>query len=157
MGEAERADLERLEAYVSSLPPGRILDVACGTGYLTRLLRGEVVGLDQSREMLDVARRRLPSVELVCAVVPPLPFEDDAFELLFTSHFYRHVVSPEERRRFLSEAFRVAREVVVVEQTRRPGFPTRSGRSASFAMARGTVSSSVTSRRIVYRRSSTAS
>ena len=73
--------------------------------------------------MLDIARRRLPSVELVCAVVPPLPFEDDAFELLFTSHFYRHVVSPEERRRFLSEAFRVAREVVVVEQTRRPGFP----------------------------------
>ena len=73
--------------------------------------------------MLDVAREGLRGVELVCAVVPPLPFEDDAFELLFTSHFYGHVASPEERSRFLGEAFRVAREVVVVEQTRRPGLP----------------------------------
>ena len=50
----------------------------------------------------------------MCAVVPPLPFEDDAFELLFTSHFYGHVASPEERSRFLGEAF-AATEPVALE------------------------------------------
>src|SRR5690242_21541427 len=35
-------------AAVASLPPARTLDVACGTGYLTERLSGDVVGLDQS-------------------------------------------------------------------------------------------------------------
>jgi ubiquinone/menaquinone biosynthesis C-methylase UbiE len=37
-----------------------LLDVACGTGFLTRHLRGEVVGLDQSESMLNIARNRMP-------------------------------------------------------------------------------------------------
>ena len=42
-------------AAIAALPPGRTLDVACGTGFLTRHLRGEIVGLDQSDAMLAVA------------------------------------------------------------------------------------------------------
>jgi hypothetical protein len=34
--------------------------VACGTAFLTRHLRGEVVGLDQSPAMVEVASARLP-------------------------------------------------------------------------------------------------
>ena len=48
-------DRRRLEEFVSRLPPLRTLDVACGTGFLTRHLLGEVVGLDASERMLREA------------------------------------------------------------------------------------------------------
>jgi ubiquinone/menaquinone biosynthesis C-methylase UbiE len=41
-------ELRAFEETLRALPPARTLDVACGTGFLTRHLRGEVVGLDQS-------------------------------------------------------------------------------------------------------------
>jgi ubiquinone/menaquinone biosynthesis C-methylase UbiE len=120
---AEAAEVERLTAFVADLVPARTLDVACGTGYLTRYLRGELVALDQSATMLEVARRVLPGVELVRADVPPLPFDDDAFDRVFTSHFYGHIASTGNRELLFTEAMRVARELVVVEQAWRPGLP----------------------------------
>jgi hypothetical protein len=41
--EAERGALGHT---ISSLPAGRVPDVACGTGILTQYLKGEVTGLD---------------------------------------------------------------------------------------------------------------
>ena len=54
-------EVDVLAELIASLPPARTLDVACGTGFLTRHLRGDVVGLDQSERMLELrASRRLP-------------------------------------------------------------------------------------------------
>ena len=39
-----------------ALPPARTLDLACGTGFLTRHLPGEVSGVDQSPSMIEIAR-----------------------------------------------------------------------------------------------------
>jgi len=69
-GKDYRAEAERLESLARRFgPPGRTswLDVACGTGRHLEFLRREhpVVGLDRSREMLQIARRRLPGVQLV--------------------------------------------------------------------------------------------
>ena len=100
-------------AAVTALPPARTLDVACGTGYLTQHLGGEVVGLDQSASMLAEARRRLPDGEFVQGDALILPFPDRAFDRIFTSYFYCHLVE-EERMRFLGEARRVASELVVL-------------------------------------------
>lgn len=103
---------ELLAAFIASLPEARTLDVACGTGFLTRHLPGEVVGLDASTRMLEVARRQAPNAQFVEGDALALPFEDRAFERVFTSYFYCHLEEP-ERRRFLSEVRRVARELVV--------------------------------------------
>lgn len=54
------ADRLVAEQFVAELPAGRILDVGCGTGYLTRLLHGSVVALDASNAMLELARVRVP-------------------------------------------------------------------------------------------------
>src|SRR6266487_4499572 len=115
------AEREAVERFVASLPPGRILDIGCGTGYLTRLLRGSVVAVDQSAEMLELARARAPGVELVRADVPLLPFADGAFDLAFSSNLYSHLDTAAARAEFLAEALRVARALVVLEQSWRPG------------------------------------
>jgi SAM-dependent methyltransferase len=112
--EERDALVEALEA----LPPARTLDVACGTGFLTQHLPGELTALDQSPSMLELTGARVPDAELVRADAIPLPFEDAAFERVFTSHFYGHLEEP-VRARFLADARRVARELVVVDSALR--------------------------------------
>ena len=108
-----------LQHDLAGLAPLRTLDVACGTGFLTRHLRGEVVGLDQSARMLQVAGDRLPSARFVHGDALALPFADGEFERVFTAHFYGHL-HPGERERFLAEARRVAPQLVVVDSATRP-------------------------------------
>jgi ubiquinone/menaquinone biosynthesis C-methylase UbiE len=108
------AEVAALVDVVACLPEIDTLDVACGTGFLTRHLRGAVTALDQSGAMLDIARERLPAATFVRAEVPPLPFADNSFGRVFTSHFYGHLDEP-ERGQFAAEARRVAAEVVVID------------------------------------------
>jgi ubiquinone/menaquinone biosynthesis C-methylase UbiE len=112
-------DLSGLIGVVASLPPVRTLDVACGTGFLTRHLRGEVVGLDQSTNMLEIAAEQAPHASFVQGDGLELPFADGVFDRVFTGHFFGHL-DPDERARFLAEARRVADELVVVDATVRP-------------------------------------
>jgi SAM-dependent methyltransferase len=111
-------EVQRLITLLEGLPPAHTLDVACGTGFLTRHLPGEVTGLDQSATMVEIATGRGLDAERGEAV--PLPFADGAFERLFTSHFYGHLLPGEESARFLAEARRVAAELVVVDAAARP-------------------------------------
>jgi ubiquinone/menaquinone biosynthesis C-methylase UbiE len=112
----------RLTAVLASLPPARVLDVACGTGFLTRHLRGEVVAIDQSPEMVRVASARMPHARVVVGDAVPLPFAAGSFDRLVTGHFYGHLL-PDERRAFVAEARRVAPELVIVDSARRAGMP----------------------------------
>jgi demethylmenaquinone methyltransferase/2-methoxy-6-polyprenyl-1,4-benzoquinol methylase len=107
-------DVRQLTDVVESLTPAATLDVACGTGFLTRHLRGEITALDQSPRMLEIAGERLPGATLVAGDALALPFGDGAFERLFTGHFYGHL-QPPQRHTFLAEARRVASELVVVD------------------------------------------
>jgi SAM-dependent methyltransferase len=113
-------EVERLCEVVAGLSPARLLDVACGTGFLTRHLRGEVVGLDQSPAMVEVASARLPGARIVQGDAVPLPFGDGEFDRVFTGHFYGHLLAG-ERERFVAEARRVARELVVVDSALHDG------------------------------------
>ena len=111
------SELEQLFAVIRALEPRRTLDVACGTGFLTKHLRGDVVGLDQSARMLAEAHRQAPSVTYVQGDGLALPFVDQSFDRVFTGHFYGHL-EPGDRERFLAEARRVAPELVVVDASR---------------------------------------
>jgi ubiquinone/menaquinone biosynthesis C-methylase UbiE len=73
-------------------PSDRVLDVACGTGVVTRCAAqrlgtaGQVVGLDVTAAMLAVARALLPaadaSVEWREASAEAMPFADVAFDVV---------------------------------------------------------------------------
>ena len=107
-------ELAALRETLESLSTARTLDVACGTGFLTRHLPGEVVGLDQSPTMLEVASEQAPGVELVQGEGTMLPFEDDSFDRVFTSHLYGHL-EDEDRITFLADARRIAPELVITD------------------------------------------
>ncbi len=108
-----------LAATLAALPPARTLDVACGTGYLTQHLPGRVTGLDASPTALAIAAARVADAAFVEADALRLPFEEAAFDRVFTAHFYGHLEEV-ERERFLAEARRVAAELVVVDSALRP-------------------------------------
>lgn len=113
--EDERAAL--IDA-IAALEPVRTLDVACGTGFLTQYLPGELTALDQSSTMIEIAAERIKRAGFVHGDALPLPCSDDAFERIFTAHFYGHLEG-EARLLFLSEARRVGRELVVVDSALR--------------------------------------
>ena len=111
-------EVDALAGALAALPSARTLDVACGTGFLTRHLPGEVVGLDQSESMLDEARRQAPKAEFVQGDALDLPFEDGSFGRVFTGHFYGHLEGA-DRERFLTEARRLAPELVIIDSALR--------------------------------------
>lgn len=107
-------ELARVVDVVAGLGPARTLDVACGTGFLTRHLRGDVTGLDASPRMLAIASRRVPAGTFVEGDALALPFPDASFDRVFSGHFYGHL-DEGQRLRFLDEARRVACELVLVD------------------------------------------
>lgn len=129
LGEGKFAERERpgwqealddVRSLVRALPRMRTLDVACGTGYLSRHLDGPVVGIDRSPSMVGIARDRLVEGAVVVGDALGLPFATGAFGRVLAGHFYGHLPT-HERRAFLVEVRRVAAELVVVDSGRRPG------------------------------------
>jgi len=103
-----------LASTLAALSPARTLDVACGTGFLTQHLHGEITGLDQSASMLELAQAKIPEGQFINGDALDLPFADDTFDRVLTSFFYGHL-EEDDRKAFLGEARRVARELVVVD------------------------------------------
>ncbi|MBD3945186.1 class I SAM-dependent methyltransferase [Nocardioides ganghwensis] len=86
-----------IPTVVAGLPRGgRVLDVGCGTGELTEVVRAEaheVVAVDPDPEMADLAGSRLGQ-EVVVAGLPDLPFADDGFDAVVASFVLNHVDDP---------------------------------------------------------------
>ena len=119
---AWQVERDRVFEVIAALPPKRTLDVACGTGFVTRLFQGEVVGLDQSETMIEVAREQASDATLVQGDALDLPFDDGSFDRVFTSHFYGHLEEG-DRERFLDESRRIAPELVVFDAALHGGEP----------------------------------
>ena len=98
---------------------GRVLDVATGTGLVADLLlrRGHrVTGLDQSYDMLAVARSRFGDrVELVQASAEALPFDDASFDHLTFTYLLRYVADPGTVLRELARVVRPGGTIAMLE------------------------------------------
>ena len=90
--EAERA-IELIATNLAGRKIDLVLDLACGAGRHTRVLRERwwTVGLDLSMSLLRIARKESPEGPYVRADMRELPFADESFDLvvnLFTSFGY---------------------------------------------------------------------
>ena len=114
------AEVESLRAAVRTVSAPTVLDVACGTGFLTREVAGRVTAIDQSAAMLEIARGRLPNGRVLQGDALRLPFRAGAFDCLMACHFYGHL-DEAARAAFLAEARRVAGRALVVDAALRDG------------------------------------
>ncbi len=102
----------RLSEHLGVEPGHHCLDVACGTGALTRSIaartrgRGRVVGLDVEPAMLEVARTVVPGAEWVEGDAMALPFEGGVFDRVGSQFGLMFVPDP---ARALKEMVRVCR------------------------------------------------
>lgn len=116
-------EVEALKHILRGLDFGSLLDVACGTGFLTVCFRGRVVGLDQSAAMLAIARSRLPGASFVRGDGLRLPFRSKQFDCLGACHFYGHL-DQRTARLFVAEARRVATSMLIVDAAKRNDVPS---------------------------------
>ena len=123
LDQQQQRESDLTDSIIASHEAERILDVGCGTGRVTRLPKGWVVGLDPSERMLDIARRRVPGARFVRSVAPPVPFATGSFDLVLAAHLFSHL-EPGVRPSFVAEAKRVARSLMIVELRWEPGLPT---------------------------------
>jgi ubiquinone/menaquinone biosynthesis C-methylase UbiE len=115
--EALRAELEEVEARLDRLDPVPFLDVGAGPGVFTGIVPGTAFALDQSDAALQRLRTVLAAVPVVCGDATALPVRAKSVVRLFAGHLYGHL-EPPEREVFLTEARRVADELVILDSGR---------------------------------------
>ncbi len=84
----------------------KIVDVACGTGDMIEFWQKiakengislqNVVGVDPSVGMMDVAKQKLPDVEFIEAGAAQMPLENDSADIISISYGIRNVVQRQE-------------------------------------------------------------
>lgn len=96
---------ERLPLYlkVNLKEADKILDVGCGTGVVTRdiarLTKGTVIGLDGSKDMIQVAHSILSNyhnVHLIMGQAEQIPFPDNSFDLVTCNLLLMWVRHPQQ-------------------------------------------------------------
>jgi demethylmenaquinone methyltransferase/2-methoxy-6-polyprenyl-1,4-benzoquinol methylase len=108
----------RRALQLGGVRPGMgVIDVACGTGAVTRAILellaggGRVRGVDPSEGMLAEARRSFPGVDFQTGRAEALPADDGEFDFLTMGYALRHVedlgVAFREYRRVLKPGGRV--------------------------------------------------
>ena len=119
----------------------KIVDVACGTGDMMEFWRsraevsgialGEIVGVDPSVGMVNVAREKYPKFNYHIAKATEIPLKDASADIVSITYGIRNVV---EREAALLEFHRVLKEggLVVILEFMKNGNPSFLGKIMSF-------------------------
>jgi len=102
--------------------------LGCGNGRLFELFRDkevDYIGIDNSKKLIEVAKKKYPDGKFQVADALNLPFPDNYFDKIFCIAVLHHIPSEEFRLQFLKETKRVLRPeglliVTVWDLWRRP-------------------------------------
>ena len=125
----ERIRLDRERHYAAFLDsPGlparsdlRVLEVGCGSGGELNRLIGlglepeNLEGIDLLEDRISAARKSLPDeVGLRCGDATRMEFDDDRFDVVFTSLVFTSILSDEIQARLAREMMRVLRPAGII-------------------------------------------
>ena len=109
----EDAFKRELVQQASIQPKMKVLDLGCGTGTLTLMLKrthpeAQITGLDGDPEVLDIARKKTRGVDIQWdeGLASSLPYPDSVFDSVVTSLVIHHLITNDKRRAF-KEIYRV--------------------------------------------------
>ncbi|MBE5960882.1 MAG: methyltransferase domain-containing protein [Lachnospiraceae bacterium] len=96
--------------------PGKIAEIGIGTGNLTmailktdRVQAGDIIGIDQSVNMLKEAKKKLPDVRMRVGTFLQLPLNENSYDTIVTSYAFHHCKEG-ERKLALKEMDRVLKQ-----------------------------------------------
>jgi glycosyltransferase involved in cell wall biosynthesis/SAM-dependent methyltransferase len=91
--------LQAVSTRLGSVEPSRVLEVGCGEGHLLARLGGgkncRIIGLDRSRDVLRLARLRVPDIPLVCADARFVPFRAESLDAVCCFEVLEHLDTPD--------------------------------------------------------------
>lgn len=107
---------------VDAIRPESILDVGCGTGYVSGKIEQftgiDVLGCDINKDRLSVAENNVKGA-LFVADATRLPFKDSSFDLIIASEILEHLNNPTAS---INEIKRVSKRYVIVTVPNEPFF-----------------------------------
>lgn len=75
-----------------ALSLSRCLELGCGNGEFLEVFKGaNYVGIDKSKEAIDVAKERNPEKRFIVGDIRALPFKDGEFDCLIANYIFEHV------------------------------------------------------------------
>ena len=77
-----------LKKYLNKDDITRNLDIACGTG---RFLKYADYGIDISKEMVSVSKKKFPKKHIVIGDIEHLPYENTFFKNVLSFHLFMHL------------------------------------------------------------------
>lgn len=108
---------------IKTLKIGSLLDVGCGTGYITKKLKVNPsisIGCDLDISRIKLAREYIgPDVPLVVANAVKLPFKSSIFDMVTAMELLEHVPNAEA---LLREIKRVSKDYVLITVPNEPLF-----------------------------------
>jgi ubiquinone/menaquinone biosynthesis C-methylase UbiE len=113
--------IERIVSAAGLRGKERVLDVACGPGYIAQAfaaVAGAVVGVDLTEAMLAIARERaekigLKNISFRAADVRSLPFVENEFDVVVCRYAVHHVEQPAQILREMARVCRTGGTVLV--------------------------------------------
>ena len=101
---------DKLMPYIQAAKGKKVLDAGAGTGRITIRLHNagaEVTALDISPDMLKILGEKEPAIEKVEGDMEDMPFEDDSFDMIFSSLAIVHLKKLDT---FLDECYRILKD-----------------------------------------------
>lgn len=91
---------------------GKILEIGVGTGNLAgKFLQNKyhIIGIDQSRQMLAVAKEKYPKLHVRLGEFLKIPYENQTFDVIVSTYAFHHL-NEEEKRVAIAEMMRVLKK-----------------------------------------------